>query len=234
MMTPPGWLHTVALVSLAASALSALVVVAHVVAHPQKMGIMNVVWPLTAVWAGPLGAWAYFAVGRMGTAEAAKAAEARGEEPPGKRKPFWQKVALGSTHCGSGCTLGDVVAEGLVLLWPITILGSHVYGTWLVDFVAAFLLGIVFQYFTIAPMRGLGLRDGVVAAVKADTASLVSWQVGMYGWMAIALFALFSPESLPKSGPVFWFMMQVAMFAGFLTSYPVNWWLLRSGIKEAM
>ena len=29
-------------------------------------------------------------------------------------------------------------------------------------------------------------------------------------------------------------MMQIAMLAGFGTSYPVNWWLLRKGIKEAM
>ena len=54
------------------------------------------------------------------------------------------------------------------------------------------------------------------------------------GWMAIALFVLFSPEVLPKSSPVFWFMMQLAMFLGFATSFPVNWWLLRRGIKEAM
>jgi hypothetical protein len=28
--------------------------------------------------------------------------------------------------------------------------------------------------------------------------------------------------------------MQIGMLAGFLTSYPVNRWLLRKGIKEAM
>ena len=33
---------------------------------------------------------------------------------------------------------------------------------------------------------------------------------------------------------MFWFMMQIAMLAGFVTSYPVNWWLLRSGVKEKM
>jgi len=33
---------------------------------------------------------------------------------------------------------------------------------------------------------------------------------------------------------VFWFMMQIVMLCGFGTSYPVNWWLLRSGIKEKM
>jgi len=30
------------------------------------------------------------------------------------------------------------------------------------------------------------------------------------------------------------FMMQLAMVLGFLTSYPVNWWLLKKKIKEAI
>jgi Domain of unknown function (DUF4396) len=32
----------------------------------------------------------------------------------------------------------------------------------------------------------------------------------------------------------FWFMMQIAMICGFLTAYPVNWWLIQTGIKEKM
>ncbi len=32
----------------------------------------------------------------------------------------------------------------------------------------------------------------------------------------------------------FWFMMQIAMIFGFVTTYPVNWWLIRLGIKERM
>ena len=82
-------------------------------------------------------------------------------------------------------------------------------------------------------MRGLGFRDGIKAAFKADTLSLTAWQVGMYGWMAIAVFVIFRHE-IPKTDPIFWYMMQIALLAGFLTSYPVNWWLLRAGIKEKM
>jgi Domain of unknown function (DUF4396) len=32
----------------------------------------------------------------------------------------------------------------------------------------------------------------------------------------------------------FWFTMQLAMLAGFVTSYPVNWWLIEAGVKEEM
>ncbi len=108
-----------------------------------------------------------------------------------------------------------------------------IFGDWALDFTLAFLLGIGFQYFTIAPMRNLSLPDGLVQAVKADTFSLTSWQIGMYGWMALMRFAVFAKD-IPKTDPTFCFLMQIAMAAGFLTSYPVNWWLLKKGIKEKM
>ena len=97
--------------------------------------------------------------------------------------------------------------------------------------------GIVFQYFTIAPMRGLRFGAGIVAAIKADTLSLTTWQIGMYGFMAVAYFAIFQygfGTRLQTDSYAFWFMTQIAMMFGFLTTYPVNWWLIRQGIKEEM
>jgi ABC-type multidrug transport system permease subunit len=32
----------------------------------------------------------------------------------------------------------------------------------------------------------------------------------------------------------YWLLMQIAMIVGFLTTYPVNWWLIRRGTKEKM
>ena len=77
------------------------------------------------------------------------------------------------------------------------------------------------------------MGQGIWAAVKADTLSLTAWQVGMSCWMAVVVFLIFGHE-LEKTDPVFWFMMQVAMLCGFLTTCPVNWWLLRAGLKEKM
>ncbi|MDR3555366.1 MAG: DUF4396 domain-containing protein [Syntrophobacteraceae bacterium] len=82
-------------------------------------------------------------------------------------------------------------------------------------------------------MRNYSFRQGLIEAIKADTLSLTAWQAGVYGWMAIAIFLIFGRE-LDKAGPVFWFMMQIAMGCGFITSYPVNWWLIRKGVKEPM
>ncbi|HWA69691.1 MAG TPA: DUF4396 domain-containing protein [Rhizomicrobium sp.] len=39
---------------------------------------------------------------------------------------------------------------------------------------------------------------------------------------------------LESNSVEFWFAMQAAMLAGFAVSYPVNGWLLKSGLKEKM
>jgi hypothetical protein len=205
-------------VSLAVAVACALAIVVDLVRHPQRMWIMNLVWPITALWSGPAGLVGYVKWGRA----------------KGGPQPFCVLVAKAATHCGSGCTLGDIVSEGVVAaLFPLTIFGHEMFGTWVYDYAFALLFGVAFQYFTIAPMRDLSLWDGLVEATKADFLSLTAWQIGMYGWMAISHWGIFHGE-LPVGSPAFWFVMQIAMFFGFATSYPVNWILLRRGIKEKM
>lgn len=109
--------------------------------------------------------------------------------------------------------------------------GIGLAGMWALDTALAFLLGIVFQYFSIAPMRGLNLRQGLIAAVKADTLSLLAWQAGMIGLMGAVQFGV---VRLSPDQAAFWFAMQLAMLAGFAVSYPVNRWLLKTGLKEKM
>ncbi len=229
MLHVPAWLHALSIASLTLGALAALLIAADLLRHKQRMGIMNVVWPVTALFGSLWVVWQYFTYGRNG----------RG------KPPFPVQVANGALHCGSGCTLGDIVAEWIAFGFPAIAVafgyhrwfGEKIFAVWLLDFVLAYLFGIVFQYFTIAPMRGLPLGRGIVAAIKADTASLTAWQLGMYGFMAFAYFYVFRDRlgsALPTDSVEFWFMMQIAMICGFITAYPVNGWLIRAGLKEAM
>jgi hypothetical protein len=230
----PPWLVLLATTSLCVAGSCAVIITIDLLAgNRQQMWIMNLVWPVTALYFGPLALWAYFRLGRLSTKHALMQAQEKGDQKPGMKKPFWAKCALGATHCGAGCTLGDIVAEWLLFAFPLVLFGKKIFGTWVVDYLFAFLLGIAFQYFTIKPMRHLSVKDGLKSAFKADALSLSAWQIGMYGWMAIVTFLIFGHE-ITKTSPVFWFMMQIAMWLGFLTSYPVNWWLLQKGIKEAM
>ena len=242
----PAWLHALSWLALLLGLGCAAVIAADVLRHPQHMGIMNIVWPVTALFGTVLSLWGYFAYGRLATQARAQAAMQRGEEMPSKvRTPFAVMVGKGTSHCGAGCTLGDIVAEWLVFLLPSvavwfgwrSLFEERMYAVWVVDYLFAFAIGIAFQYFTIKPMRGLSVGEGLVQAVKADALSLTAWQVGMYGFMAFAGFYLFRHvlgARLEVNMPEFWFMMQIAMLCGFVTAYPVNWWLLRKGIKETM
>lgn len=205
---------------------------------------MNVVWPVTALFGTVLTVWGYRHYGRLSTREAAERRE-RGQGQAQAGIAFPAVVGKGALHCGAGCMIGDVLAEWLAFLVPgvavwfgwHSLFADKMYAVWVLDFVFAFALGIVFQYFAIVPMRGLSPGKGIVAAIKADALSLASWQVGMYGFMAFAqlyVFARLLGARAEVNTPEFWFAMQVAMIAGFATAYPVNWWLIRAGIKERM
>ena len=98
----------------------------------------------------------------------------------------------------------------------------------------AWVFGILFQYFAIAPLRGqLGRLTPLGDAIKSDTLSVLSFEVGLFGWMALAEYAIWrSPPPIDSSSH--WFLMQIGMILGFSTSWPVNRWLLSHGIKEPM
>jgi Domain of unknown function (DUF4396) len=84
-------------------------------------------------------------------------------------------------------------------------------------------------------MRGLGVRDGLRAAAKADIVSLTFFEIGLFGWMALMTFVFFpAPHHLMPSSIAFWFLMQIGMIIGYFTSWPANLWLVKRGIKVPM
>src|ERR1700744_6298523 len=96
------------------------------------------------------------------------------------------------------------------------------------DLLLAWLFGIFFQYFVIAPMRDLTLREGLIAAIKSDTLSILTFEIGLFGWMALTYFVFFPKPHLQPTHAGYWFMMQIGMVLGYLTSYPMNRWLIKA------
>lgn len=154
-------LEAVAWIWLLAAASSALLIALDITAgHRQHMWIMNLVWPLTALYSGPLGLIAYYRFGRLSSHAAVAQARERGETPPGKRKPFLQVAAIGTTHCGSGCTLGDIVAEWFVFFVPLSLFGRPIYATWVPDYSVAFAFGMRSNTSPSSPMKKLSQGAG--------------------------------------------------------------------------
>lgn len=229
---PPTWLTVVSWIALAIAFISAVVILwdLFVRGHRQHMKVMEAVWPITALYFGPLAVCGYR---RFGRPQSPKWQRAHGlQQAPDK--PRWASVAVGASHCGGGCTIGDVIAATGVFWLGLSIAGDALWAEYIASFVLAVLLGLAFQYFAIVPMRGLGMRDGIAAAAKADILSLATFEIGLFAWMALMRFVFFPDHPLRPDTAAYWFMMQVGMIIGFFTSLPANVWLIRRGIKEAM
>ena len=102
------------------------------------------------------------------------------------------------------------------------------------EFSIAYIFGIAFQYIPIRSVRQIARRRALIEAVKSETLALIAFEIGLFGWMAIPYFVLFPQHPPEVETSAFWFMMQIGMMLGLLTSYPVNWWLVKSGIKSGM
>ena len=147
-------LHVVALFSLFLAILSSIVISIDEALNPQPMWIMNVVWPATALYFGPLALFFYFRVGRKkrGQLEGSSREQMQTETD---QNDDWIQIAMATSHCGAGCALADLVTESVLFVFGITLLGSELWASYLWDFIAAWIAGIAFQYFTITPMHDL-------------------------------------------------------------------------------
>jgi hypothetical protein len=234
LMAPyPEWLHILAWFYIALCLVCTVVLLIHTISKPQKMWIMGLVWPITALYMGPVAVYLYWKTLPVSEKKPMSAEMKAIQERVKDRPPTMLQNSIAVFHCGAGCSIGDLIAESIVPTLGWTFAGE--FGSKIVlDFAFAYILGVAFQYFTIVPMRGLSFGKGLTAAVRADTISITLFEVGMFAWMAVTYFLLFPSPHLDPGMGVFWFMMQIAMIAGFFTALPANAWLIRKGWKEKM
>jgi hypothetical protein len=225
-------------ISLVIAVISATVITIDEFRHPQRMWIMNIVWPVTALYLSVFALWGYFRIGRGMAKDATHGMSMEQMQKHHERRahinPTWRQTAVADTHCAAGCVVGDVVAEFSLFALGWTFLGRSLYAEFVGDLFLGWLFGIAFQYFTIKPMQNLTPRDGLMRAVKSETLAIITFEIGLFAWMALAYFVFFPNPHLSPLEPGFWFMMQIGMVIGFLTSYPMNRWLITVGWKGVM
>lgn len=220
-------LNLIAWITLALGAITAVAIAVDVYRRPQHMSVMNITWPITGLYFPVVGWWLYTTMGR------AEGTSGSGHGHHHASKPKWQRVFVGVTHCGGGCTLGDSIAAPIVAVTGFTLLGSELLGHYAGAFIGAYLFGLLFQILPMLEMGETNIARAFVNAVKADTLSLVAFEIGMFGWLTIAFLGLMG-QTPPVASAEYWFMMQIAMIIGFATAYPANWWLINRGIKHGM
>jgi hypothetical protein len=62
--------------------------------------------------------------------------------------------------------------------------------------------------------------------------SIVAFEIGMFAWMALVYFVLFTHPHPTPDHAAYWLMMQIAMTIGLASTYPVSAWLVRRGVSR--
>ena len=199
------------------TALSVLYVAIDIQSTPESP-VLKWGFVLLTAYTGPLGAFLYVLGCR--------------EPLPGLHERYvavrWRQV-LGSTmHCvagdGVGILAGAVIAS--VLQLPAVL-----------DVALEYILGFGFGWTIFQALFMRGDAGGSYKAALRHTffPELLSMNVLMTGMVPTMLLAMkYVPGAHDPAGPAFWFVMSMALLVGFVTAYPMNWWLVSRHLKHGM
>lgn len=101
--------ETVSWISLGIAFACAIVTAIDELRHPQKMWIMNIVWPITALYFSVFALWGYLRAGRKMSKDAiTQMSEERHKQmmEHARQDPAVTQTAISDSHCGAGCTFG--------------------------------------------------------------------------------------------------------------------------------
>ncbi|MDP9476272.1 MAG: DUF4396 domain-containing protein, partial [Actinomycetota bacterium] len=226
--TIPGWLTAVSWVYVGLALLCAAAILYDVYGrgYRQRVRVMEAVWPITALYFGPLALPAYY---RWGRPRSEKWQKEHGVAP---EKGLPAAAATGGTPGGAASAIGHVIGVPLVVFSGLTIAGEALWVMILLIAVIATVLLFAFEYFfSTVPARGLPAGEGLGVALLIALVTVLAFDVGMGGWMLVMHFLLFMP---PLTDVTFLFLMQIGLILGFLTGYPAVLWLVRRGTKATV
>lgn len=217
---PSGWtaLDLILAVWFGLTALSVVYVAWDAFTRNPEMKVMKWGWLLVTLYTGPVGAALYILSCQ--------------EPSPGTHETFVQplwKQSVGSTiHCLAGDATGIIVAAAITMT-----LGLPMWLDVLSEYVFGFLFGLlIFQALFMRDMLGGSYLRAVRRSFLPEWVSMNAVMAGMVPVMVILMsrdMTAMEPTSLR-----FWGVMSLATLVGFAVAYPVNVWLVASGLKHGM
>lgn len=183
-------------------------------AHP----VIKWAFVILSLFAGPLGAFFYVLGCReplTGTHEQYVAVR-------------WRQV-LGSTmHCAAGDGIGIIAGAALASFTSL-----NWWGDILLEYALGFGFGwAFFQSFAMRDMAGGSYLRSLRMTFLPEFLSMNVLMAAM-----IVTAAWLKPMIQGGTDPLrpgFWFVMSMALIAGFVLAYPMNWWLVARGLKHGM
>lgn len=139
------------------------------------------------------------------------------------KKKSVSKLALSTTaHCSLGCGLGEIVGVVIGVALGLAVWQSLTIGV-ILGFVFGFSLGVLPLMKT-----GSSLKSAFKIIFVAEFISIAVMET------AEVLIEVYTPGvmSAGLTEPIFWAGMALALTGGFIVSYPVNYLMIKKGMKH--
>lgn len=186
--------------------------------NTPSMWVMKLAWILIVLYMGPIGLFIFMLSCRQPMPETHDAFI----------DAHWKQSVGSMMHC----VAGD--ATGIILAAVVTFhLGLPNGLDLIIEYSTAFVVGLfIFQALFMKSMMGGDYFKAVKKTFFAETVSMNFVMVGMIPVMAIMRAEI--PGGDDPKGLMFWGISSIATIAGTLTAYPINSWLVGSGLKHGM
>ena len=137
--------------------------------------------------------------------------------------PTLMTSAQATVHCLTGCVIGEVAG----LLIGVS-LGLNVWLTMGLATVLAYLCGFSLGVVPLMRRESLSFREGLRIIWVGEVVSIGVMEIVMNA----ADYAVGGVQAQSIFTAVFWLGIAVAIPAGFLAAWPVNFWLIKRNLKS--
>lgn len=183
-----------------------------------EMKVMKLGWILVVLYTGPVGLLVYWISCR--------------EPAPGTHErfvaPLWRQAVGSTIHCMAGDATG-IIAAAIVTSALHLPMGVDC----LVEYVAGFAFGLfVFQALFMKEILGTSYGQAVLRTWLPEWLSMNAVMAGMIPVMVVLMTR--HMEAMEPGSPRFCGVMSLASLVGAVMAYPVNYWLVKVGLKHGM
>src|SRR5438874_118097 len=155
------------------------------------------------------------------------------EPRPGEHEQFVQplwKQGVGSTiHCVAGDATGIILAAAVTAA-----LGLPMWIDLIVEYVAGFAFGLfIFQALFMKQVMGGSYFANVRRSFIPELISMNAMMAAMAPVMTFLMMGR-DMRAMEPWEPLFWFVMSLAVTAGYAVAYPFNVWLVQKQLKHGL
>lgn len=208
----------------------------------QQNNLIVFIWITTGFWGSWIALYSYFKIGRS-----EKQYQETDEEKTSlphlksifirpKKRTFSEKTFLSTLYCGSVFILSLALTQFISSFLSCLLSDDFIdYAQWAITYMLALIIAITFRYDYVASRQEIArdsLKKAISKTFKSDLISLTAWQIAFNGYL---LFISSKTQRLTDDNLWnFWFIIQIAMFCGFILTLLTNGIMLKFGLKKTI